>query len=72
MGIACSYRDNYEKFKELDVAVYGLSTDKPNANKSFQNNQKLPYTLICDPEKKLLKPLGASLEGKVILRFDLI
>ncbi len=39
-------------------AIYGLSRDTIQANKSFQAKHQLPFTLICDKDANLLGPLG--------------
>jgi peroxiredoxin Q/BCP len=55
---ACGFRDNYESLTSTGLSIYGLSTDSPKANTTFRSKQKLPYPLLCDPEAKLIGPLG--------------
>ncbi|POW02778.1 hypothetical protein PSTT_11529 [Puccinia striiformis] len=42
------------------LQVVGLSMDSPKAQNSWKVKQKLPYTLLCDPEQRLIKLLGSS------------
>ncbi|KAM3161962.1 Thioredoxin domain-containing protein [Lachancea thermotolerans] len=56
---ACGFRDNYEELKK-NAAVFGLSTDTPNAQQKFQEKNSLPFDLLSDPQRKLIGPLGAS------------
>lgn len=56
---ACGFRDNYEELKK-NAAVFGLSTDTPNAQQKFKEKNSLPFDLLSDPQRKLIGPLGAS------------
>ncbi|CUS21958.1 LAQU0S04e04808g1_1 [Lachancea quebecensis] len=56
---ACGFRDNYEELKK-NAAVFGLSTDTPNAQQKFQEKHSFPFDLLSDPQRKLIGPLGAS------------
>lgn len=57
---ACGFLALYDEFKDLDAAVYGLSSDLPKSQKNFVTKQKLKYPLLLDPLKKLIGPLGAK------------
>jgi peroxiredoxin Q/BCP len=35
--------------------VLGISPDKPSAQKKFKEQEQLPYTLLCDPDKEVAK-----------------
>lgn len=70
---ACSVRDVFEELTEKKVTVFGLSTDDPEAQKKFQDKNKLPYDLIADPKGKLAKQLGVPLVfGKLTARRALL
>ncbi|KAI9639093.1 AhpC-TSA-domain-containing protein [Dioszegia hungarica] len=56
---ACGFRDAFDEIAELGYDVYGLSRDGPTAQKNWKVKQKLTYKLLCDPESKLIKRLGA-------------
>ncbi|KAG7662945.1 DOT5 [[Candida] subhashii] len=57
---ACGFQRNYQFLKDNNVTVFGLSSDSPKAQKNFQVKQKLEYSLLCDPSKQLIGPLGAK------------
>jgi peroxiredoxin Q/BCP len=52
---ACSLRDAYEELTKRGVHVIGVSTDKVASQKKFQEKQRLPFTLLADPDGALLK-----------------
>ena len=52
---ACSLRDNFPNFKELKVRVFGVSTDSISSHRKFVDKYKLPFTLLSDESKELVK-----------------
>lgn len=65
---ACGYRDIHSELSDLGYGVYGLSKDKPTAQLKWKTKHTLGYSLLCDPEDKLLKRLGATAANKCVLR----
>jgi peroxiredoxin Q/BCP len=57
---ACSLRDAYEDLTRAGVQVIGVSTDGVAAQKKFAEKQKLPFTLLADPDGKVLKAFGVK------------
>lgn len=55
---ACSLRDAYAKLTDAGLTVIGVSTDSAKAQKAFKEKYKLPFTLISDPNKLVLKAFG--------------
>jgi len=55
---ACAFRDSYSPLTATGYSIYGLSKDSPKLNTSFKNNQKLPYTLLCDTSASLISAIG--------------
>jgi peroxiredoxin Q/BCP len=55
---ACLFRDNHASIKAAGFSIYGLSTDSPKANTTFQTKQKLSYPLLCDTGATLIGALG--------------
>ncbi|MEN3942197.1 peroxiredoxin [Prosthecobacter sp. SYSU 5D2] len=51
---ACSLRDAFADLTKDGVQVLGVSFDKPEAQKKFRDDFKLPYDLIADPEGKIV------------------
>src|SRR5215203_208219 len=50
---ACTFRDEYEQFSELDTEVIGISSDSVDSHKSFAEKHNLPYTLLSDKGEKV-------------------
>lgn len=57
---ACSLRDAYEELAQRGVQVIGVSMDKVEAQKKFRENNKLPFTLLADPDGKVVKAFGVG------------
>lgn len=57
---ACSLRDAYEDLTKAGVQVIGVSTDGVEAQKKFEQKQKLPFTLLADPDGTVLKAFGVG------------
>ena len=62
---ACSFRDQYEDFKDLGAEVIGISSDSVQSHEKFAKRYKLPFLLLSDQDKKLRNLFGvkASLFG---------
>lgn len=52
---ACSLRDAYADLSKDGVQVLGVSYDKPEDQKKFKDDHKLPYDLVADPEGKVVE-----------------
>ena len=50
---ACSFRDNYEDFKDLGAEVIGISSDSFGSHKRFAQRHRLPFILLADTKKKV-------------------
>jgi peroxiredoxin Q/BCP len=55
---ACAFRDNFAKFRHLNVEILGVSTDSEKSHKSFVEKYDLPFTLLADPDKRLVEAYG--------------
>lgn len=60
---ACALRDSYDVLSEAGLTIYGVSTDSAEAQKAFQTEKKLPFTLLADPEGEILKAFGVAQLG---------
>lgn len=65
---ACAIRDNYSDFQKLDAKVFGISKDSVASHKKFEDKYELPFTLLSDEEKKVLKAYGAWAKKKLLGR----
>jgi peroxiredoxin Q/BCP len=54
----CSLRDAYDVLQKRGVTVIGVSTDPVEKQKDFKDAQHFPFTLIADPEKKVIDAFG--------------
>lgn len=54
--------------------MLGISADTPQAQKKFKEKYKLPYTLLADPEKKVVSAFGVLKEknmyGKKVMGIE--
>lgn len=56
---ACSIRDNFPALSEKEAVVLGISADSVESHKKFKEKFNLPFTLLSDPEKEVIKAYGA-------------
>jgi len=65
---AQGFRDLWKKIQARDTVVLGISPDKSESHKKFACKYGLPFTLLSDPDKKVMKKYGAwgekSMYGK--------
>jgi peroxiredoxin Q/BCP len=54
----CSLRDAYDVLQKRNVTVIGVSTDTVEKQKAFKDNHHFPFTLIADPDKKVITAFG--------------
>ncbi len=52
---ACGLRDNLPKFRKLKAQVFGVSTDSVKSHRKFADKFELPFTLLSDENKELVK-----------------
>ena len=55
---ACNLRDNYAALQEAGMEVIGISPDDVESHKTFEQKYELPFTLIADPDKKIIDKYG--------------
>lgn len=56
----CSLRDAYETLSAKGVAVYGVSTDSVESQRKFKEEQRFPFSLLADTEKKVIAAFGVG------------
>tara|TARA_R110001583_G_scaffold4351_4_gene25259 strand:- start:18891 stop:19418 length:528 start_codon:yes stop_codon:yes gene_type:complete len=72
---ACKFRDEFEKFKDLNVIVIGISGDNVASHKKFEEKYNLPFTLLADVNNSVRKLFGVPksmlfLPGRVTYVID--
>lgn len=55
---ACAIRDSFSNFKKLEITVLGVSVDSAASHKKFEEKYKLPFTLLSDDKKEVVKKYG--------------
>ena len=67
---ACDFTNEWSAFADADVAVVGISPDKPEALAKFRSDHDLKVELLSDPSKDVLRAWGAFGEknnyGKIV------
>ena len=56
---ACGFRDDYSAYQEAGVTILGVSPDSPKTHTNFISKHDLPFTLLADTEREVLKLYGA-------------
>jgi peroxiredoxin Q/BCP len=62
---ACDFRDNLTELESQNLAVLGISPDKPAKLAKFRDAQSLTFPLLSDPERTVLEAYGAFGEKKL-------
>ena len=60
---ACNLRDGFTELRDRGVRIFGSSGDSPAAQKEFQKQHGLPFTLIADQGGNLAKAFGITRVG---------
>ncbi|MGC8662981.1 MAG: peroxiredoxin [Thermoplasmata archaeon] len=61
---ACAFRDNYETIKKEGFDIVGVSVDSDESHKKFREKYNLPFNLVSDSDKELIKKFGVENMGK--------
>ncbi len=65
---ACAIRDSLPDFKKLKITVLGVSVDSVKSHKKFSEKHSLPFTLLADEDKAVVKKYGVWAKKKFIGR----
>jgi thioredoxin-dependent peroxiredoxin len=55
---ACNLRDNFGLLKKNGFVVLGVSPDDEKKHKKFEAKYELPFTLLADPDHKIIDKYG--------------
>jgi peroxiredoxin Q/BCP len=55
---ACNLRDNYSLLKKNGFKVIGVSPDDMTKHQKFREKFSLPFTLLADPQHKIIDKYG--------------
>jgi peroxiredoxin Q/BCP len=56
---ACNLRDNYEGLLKKGYKIIGVSADSASSHQKFIEKYSLPFPLITDVDKNIIKSYGA-------------
>lgn len=62
---ACAFAANYDKFKEANAAVIGVSKDSAASHLKFAQKYDLPFILLADPELQAIQAYDVWKEKKL-------
>lgn len=58
---ACSLRDGSADLKDAGAVVLGVSADDSASHKAFATKYSLPFSLLADPERKIIDAYGVRM-----------
>lgn len=61
---ACGYSERYPRFQEKGAVVLGVSRDTVASHKRFEEKQNLGFTILSDPERKVIEAYDVWKEKK--------
>jgi peroxiredoxin Q/BCP len=56
---ACGFRDHWKQLGKRGVVVLGVSPDSAESHAKFAKKYALPFTLLSDPDRKVMTRYGA-------------
>ncbi len=65
---ACGFRDRWAELKKRGVEVIGISADSAKSHAKFEEKYSLPFTLLADTEKEVIKAYGTWGKKKFVGR----
>lgn len=65
---AQTIRDAWPDFTGSDITVFGISADSVASHKKFKDKQKLPFTLLADEQKEMVRAYGVWGKKKLLGR----
>lgn len=55
---ACNIRDNYSTLLKQGIQIIGVSADSQKSHLNFIDKQQIPFPLIADEDKTIIKAFG--------------
>ncbi|MGE5805984.1 MAG: peroxiredoxin, partial [Ignavibacteria bacterium] len=52
---ACSFRDGFPEFNNLNAVILGVSPDSVESHKKFAEKYNLPFTLLSDEPREVIE-----------------
>ncbi len=63
---ACTIRDHYASFQKMKMKVLGVSVDGAKSHEKFAKKYDLPFTLLSDEKKEVVKLYGVWQKKKMM------
>ncbi|MCB1684897.1 MAG: peroxiredoxin [Pseudomonadales bacterium] len=57
---ACAFRDRFEDLNAADVSILGISPQGAESHRRFATTYGLPFPLLCDQDKKIIRSYGVD------------
>jgi thioredoxin-dependent peroxiredoxin len=57
---ACAFRDLHAEIQKAGLRVVGISPQKPESHAKFREKHRLPYVLLSDEHKTVVKMYGLN------------
>jgi peroxiredoxin len=57
----CEFRDSMARLIDLDAQVIGISVNDPFSNKGFAEKNRLPFPILSDYKREVIKTYGLEL-----------
>lgn len=58
---ACSLRDGFAAIQATGAVILGVSADSSESHKAFAEKFQLPFSLLADPEKRIIEAYGVKM-----------
>jgi len=74
----CAFRDSMARLTDLNAQIIGISVNDPFSNKGFAEKNRLPYPILSDYKREVIKRYGlempnfAGLEGYTVSKRAII
>ena len=57
---ACVFRDNFDDVTDIGAQIVGVSPQSVNSHRNFSNRFSIPFPLLSDPSKKMIRAYGVD------------
>lgn len=65
---ACALRDNFPNYKKKGIVILGVSVDAVSKHEKFAKKYELPFTILADEDKSVVKSYGVWAKKKFMGR----
>ena len=59
----CEFRDSMARLIDLNAQVIGISVNDPYSNKGFAEENRLPFPILSDYNREVIKTYGLELDN---------